>query len=920
MIRTSILTASLLICFFTQLAGQGTVEGVVSDAATGETLIGANIVYGPGQGTVTDIDGNYRLVLENGTYQLNISYVGYMAQTRELTVNNNMLFENIELRGITLSEVEVVADMATTRETPVAFSTIDPVQIREELASQDIPMILNNTPGVYATAQGGGDGDARINIRGFSQRNIAVMIDGIPVNDMENGWVYWSNWFGLDIVTQKIQVQRGLGASKLALPSVGGTMNIISAGIQSKRKIAFKQEVGNDGFFRTSLGITSGKLKGDWGITAAASYKQGNGWVNKAYTKGWFYYLKVDKRLGKHIISLTAMGAPQEHAQRRYKKPLATSDEGFARKQGVTEQPEDYFNTTYIHPEYMYDKGLRYNPDWGKYVNTSGEEIVQNTKINYYHKPMFTLRDFWNVNDKLYISNILYLSLGSGGGTSLKRSVRADQYITPDGQIDLQKYYDINIDNYDPLHPEGPKSYQYIRSNINNHNWYGLLSTFNYELNEELTFSGGLDLRRYKGEHYEEVYDLLGGTYVLDQGNKNRDPNAPLSVGDKINYYDDGIVQWAGLFAQIEYKTGNLSLFGNLTGAYSGFKKIDYFAPKVIEVDGETLYIEWGKPVEHNGEIYTEQSPGVDYQESDWKWIPGFTFKAGANYNLTERSSLFMNLGYLSVAPRFNNVYDRYSITLLSNIENEKIAALELGYTYEARLFNFRANGYLTRWLNKPGRPISYPISEEEMGYGNIQGMDAFHMGIELDFNYKILRNLDLRGLLSLGDWKWTSEDSVRLYNDNNQLVRTEYFNAKGVHVGDAAQTQIGLGLRYEPIKYLYFSGTFTYFNRYYSDFNPFDLNPDKNPGSFDEDGNPVDAWKTPSYYMVDFHSGYSYKVKKVILALRFSLLNVLNETLISDASDNDEYSTSTKDHDAKSAGVFYGLGRRYNISLSITF
>ena len=92
--------------------------------------------------------------------------------------------------------MEVVADVARTRETPVASTSIAPKKIEEQLASQDIPLLLNKTPGVYATQQGGGDGDSRINIRGFNQRNVAVMVDGIPVNDMENGWVYWSNWFG----------------------------------------------------------------------------------------------------------------------------------------------------------------------------------------------------------------------------------------------------------------------------------------------------------------------------------------------------------------------------------------------------------------------------------------------------------------------------------------------------------------------------------------------------------------------------------------------------------------------------------------------------------------------------------------------------------------------------------------------------
>ena len=52
-----------------------------------------------------------------------------------------------------------------------------------------------------------GFGDSKINVRGFEQNNIAVMINGVPVNDMETGWVYWSNWSGLADVTNKMQVQ-----------------------------------------------------------------------------------------------------------------------------------------------------------------------------------------------------------------------------------------------------------------------------------------------------------------------------------------------------------------------------------------------------------------------------------------------------------------------------------------------------------------------------------------------------------------------------------------------------------------------------------------------------------------------------------------------------------------------------------------
>ncbi|MDP8203944.1 MAG: TonB-dependent receptor plug domain-containing protein [Candidatus Tenebribacter mawsonii] len=915
--RLRIILIVLLGVYSLNFYGQGSVEGTITDSFTGETLIGVNVVYASGKGVISDFEGKYKIDFGNGSYTLTISYVGYISQTINIIINNNSVIVDAALKTVTLGEVEVVGDLAQSRETPVAFSTITPVQIQEELAAQEIPMILNSTPGVYATQQGGGDGDARINIRGFSQRNVAVMIDGLPVNDMENGWVYWSNWFGLDAVTQTIQVQRGLGASKLALPSVGGTMNIITAGISQERKIKIKQDVGDNGYLRSSIGYTSGQLKGGWGVTAAGSYKRGKGWVDRTFTEGWFYYLKVDKKIGKHIISFTTMGAPQEHGQRKYKKPIATYDSVYAAKLGVDTAAAAYFASS-LDPTSMVNKGLRYNADWGSYTDLNGENHVLNDKINYYFKPLFTLRHFWSPNDKFYLSNILYLSLGKGGGTAMKKTVMP-KYITDEGQVDMQAYYDKNLNFVDTNFSDKPQSYQFVRSNNNNHNWIGFLSTFNYSITNEFTFSGGIDLRRYVGVHYEEVYNLLGGTYLFDKRNSNRDPNMMLHEGDKINYHNDAQIYWGGIFTQLEYKTGNFSAFINLTAATTGFKKIDYFLPRELKLSDTTLTIGYGSSIEYNGQVYNDETPGLTWQQSDWKWIPGYTFKGGVNYNLSEKSNAFLNLGYMSKAPAFTNVYEKYNVNLLRDIRNEYIKAIELGYSFQNRLFTVNTNAYYTAWENKPGRQVSVPLEDGQTGYFNIQGMDALHMGVELDFIVRILDNLKVDGLMSIGDWKWNSADSVKLYDDNNSFVKTQYFNAKGVHVGDAAQTQLGMGIRYEPIKRLYISARATYFDNYYADFNPLFLNPDEFPNSFDENGNPIDSWEIPSYFMVGFNAGYTMYFKEFRFDLRGSVLNALNELYISDAMNNDTYSSKVLTGDAMSAGVFMGLGRRFNVSLAIT-
>jgi len=886
----------LLFFSFSSFTQTKTISGIITDKSIGERLPGVNVVYGPGQGAATDINGVFSLELEPGKYTLEVSYIGFISEIKQITVADKNLFVNFELKTVTLSEVEVVADLAQTRETPVAFSNISPVQIEEQLASQDIPLILNSTPGVYATQSGGGDGDARINIRGFNQRNVAVMLDGIPVNDMENGWVYWSNWFGLDAVMRGTQVQRGLGMSKLAIPSVGGTINITTKGIDAKKGISLKQEVGTAGFLRTTLGMTTGRMNNGWGVTFAGSYKKGDGWVDQTFTEGWFYFLRVDKEVGKHLVSLTAMGAPQKHGQRSYKKRMSAFDREYAEKSGMTSDYIDNLESKGL----AVDMGLKYNPNWGyldrAYI-TETDTIFPGVKEtstanNYYHKPMFSLKDFWSVNDKLYISNVLYLSIGSGGGRSFSNSSSLD---VETKQMDLQKTYNSNLNIIPPYFNKTNLSSDIMRNAVNNHFWLGLLSTFDYKINDAFSLSGGIDLRTYKGEHYREIDDLLGGNYFLDDGNENESDTTKKYVGDKIGYNNDALVRWGGLFAQLKYQNGNLTTFINLTGSTSGYKRIDYFLP-VFE-DGST-------------------------NETDWKYIPGFTVKGGVNYNLNETMNVFMNLGYLSKSQRFQNVYNREN-NLFLEIKNEKVKAIELGYSYVLPRMTLNINAYYTVWDNKPADRTQYmndPVDPEIRYTVNINNMNALHQGLEFEFAYRITNNLTFEALLSLGDWKWTSADTALIYDDNGKYVGKKPFNAKGLYVGDAAQFQNRESLRWQIMKGLYISGSFTWFGKHYAEFNPLDLDPVESPGSFDENGNPRQSWKIPNYYMVDFHAGYSWWVKNIGFQLRGSVLNALNDSYVTDAQNNDSYlGQFSTNFDANSASVFMGTGRRFNISLRVS-
>jgi len=897
------------------MAQNYTISGRITEVDDAdEGLIGANIMYSETSGTVTDIDGYYELDLPAGNYTIRFSYVGYESVIKEITLNSNITLDVQLNSSVMMKEVLVVADVAIARETPVAFSTLSPKTLEENIAAQDIPMVLNSTPGVYATNEGGGDGDAQVTIRGFDSRNVGVLLDGVPVNDMENGHVYWSNWFGLDAVTRSMQVQRGLGASKLALPSVGGTINIITRGMESKKGGSFKQEFGSDGYIRSSFGYNSGVVKNGWSFSVAGSYKQSDGWVDQLYSQGVFYYAKVDKKLGNHIVSLSAYGAPQKHGQRSYKLPIAVYDSAYAADLGVKLDMYDGISSADSLEVYENRKnavggvgqGVRYNQHWGYLArnkdNPNAASEPLNERLNFYHKPQITLKDIWNVSEQLYVSNIAYLSIGRGGGSSDFSTISPSG---TDGLKDYQTVYNKNINNLNTSYDaNGNAATNYLKASMNEHFWYGFLSTVNYEYSSELSFSGGIDLRSYKGTHYAKVYDLLGADYAtssfvdyseVDWTSAQPFENYKLYEGDIISYHTEGNVSWFGGFGQVEYKTEKLSAFLNLTAAKSFYTQTAF----LYGID----------------EDITRRETGVN---SFW----GGTAKGGVNYNINDQMNAFANLGYLSKAPEFSSVYD-YDNRLLTNIENEIVKALELGYSFATPVFSANINAYYTRWENKPMNTTTPdPQEPQESLSVNLNGMDALHKGVELDFVYKISAELDFQGLMSLGDWRWDTDGYSSLYDRDGSYIEDRYFNAKGVHVGNSAQTQFGGEVRWEPIKNLYFKPRATYFTRYYAQFEPGSLNPDDNPENFDAEGNPYDSWQIPSYTLIDLHMGYGWKVlDDYFLSVRLNVLNVLNTTYIATAQDNDPYNGQIfNTHDARSASVFMGLGRRYNMSLSLKF
>lgn len=892
------------------------IHGVVKDASSAEPLISANVVYGDGLGVVTDLDGKFSVSVPNGEYTLSITYIGYEAITKQVNANGGQLELNFTLKTVTLNEVTVVSDMAIDRETPVAFSNIEPAKIKQELSSQEIPMLLNSTPGVYATQQGGGAGDARVTIRGFSQRNISVQIDGVPMNDMENGWVYWSNWFGLDGVTQKIQVQRGLGASKLSIPAVGGSMNILTTGINSKQSTEIALTVGNNGKIKTSIGYNSGRLKGGWGVTAAFAYDRQDGWVDATWASRFFYFVKLQKQIGNHTLSVSGMGAPQERGQRSWQQQIHMFDREYAEKVGV-----DFNHSSVIEDPRPGNYGLRYNPQWGNVIRNRNDpnamSELQSTAVNFYHKPIFNFKHFW-AKDKWAVSNVFYGSFGKGGGTEIRGN--GNEIIN--GQFDLTAAYQENItggpwDTPYSIEVDDTtqyKSRKYLRANMNNHYWYGLLSTINHKFNKTWDLAVGIDFRSFWVEKYSTPYDMLGGDYAVINSTLefifDEDDNVKRP-GDVSGYRTNTNVYTAGVFAQLEYSKDKFSGFVSVSGANNSYKRTDRYRKRDLVLP-DTLYeqsLGINDTIVHNGQVYTHESSEARIATKDWVHFQGGTAKLGLNFNINKHMNVFFNSGVFLRPPTIRDVYAGTSYDVVEGVGTEIAWGVELGYSVKYPRWAANLNLYRTTWENRPVQ-TSVAIGGDRIRI-NLPNIGSVHQGVELDAVYKTPWFFDIEGLVSYGDWRWKGKAIAYFYADGvDGPTDSVSVDVDGVHIGDAAQFQVAGSIKIKPTKGVYLKAQITYFDNNYSNFSPLDLQ-ESNGGR--------ESWKIPAYYLLDVHAGWTIKLKKMDVSLRASVLNVLNKTYISDAQNNGAGGTP-QTFDATTATVFMGQGRRWTATVGVKF
>lgn len=841
-------------------------SGVIYDE-NHEPLPGAIVsLVGTSYGSLTNLDGSFKIVnLSKGKYQVRISYVGYKEQLLELDIDTDKELEPINLKsdGVGLEEIRVVASYVTDRKTPVAVSSVDLRYIEERLGSQEIPQAVKLTPSVYTSNAGGGFGDSRIMLRGFQQEEIAVLINGVPVNDMAASRVFWSNWQGLSDVLRTTQVQRGLGASRLAISSIGGTMNFITKTTDVEKGGSITFETSNVYDFKALATVSTGLSPKGWAMTFTGGRTVGSGYIDNLYIDVWNYYFAVSKQVNeKHLITFNILGAPQKHGQR------------------FTRLSETRYK----------ELGSRFaNVDYG-FLN--GEKI--NIADNFYHKPQAQINHYWDISEKTQLSTNIYGSWGRGGGSGTLGKSPSRNGVN--GTLNWEALQTENRTGIDTLITPNSRVIGYnsagiLRDSRNDHDWYGILSTLTTRINAQITVTGGVDGRIFKGHNYRTVRNLIGGDFWIEKNYANDSLlyliNVTSSVktdtikngrirrvGDIVDYDYNSYVNWAGAFGQLEFANENISAYLNLAASNTWMRR-------------------------------KELMRKVDNPFSETKSFFAYVIKAGFSYSVNNQHTIFVNGGHFTRAPffRFALVDERSSNQFVNNLKNEKVYSGELGYNFVHSIFSLNFNAYYTVWKDK-GVRVSYNNAQGQLAYANIAGMSATHMGIELEGKIHLSKMLILNLGFNKGDWKWTNDVSATVINEND--LSTKQFNLylKNIKVGDAPQTSSNLGLRVNFTKDLYLIADALYYTDMYANFNP-ETRTNENDRS--------QSWKMPDFMLFDLHAGYHFKIGNNDATLKGHIFNVLDKAYFMEAQDGSK-------HDRATSTVFYGYGRVFNIGLNIKF
>jgi hypothetical protein len=790
-----------------------------------------------------------------------------------------------------------------------------------DASSQNISSVLTAGRDPFFNAASYNFTAARFKIRGYDGDLFSSYMNGIPMENLDNGFTPFGLWGGLNNVMRNKDVAVGLRYNTFAFGDLGSTTNIDSRASKQRKQTEFGYAFSNRNYnHKFDITYNSGINKKGWAFTVSASRRYADeGYVPGTYYDGWSYFIGVDKRVRqKHLLSLVAFGSPTQNG-----KQAAT-----------TAESQDLAGTNYYNPYWGYQNGKKRNA----YVAKS-------------HQPVFIFTHDYRITNKTSLVSAVGFSFGKRGSTTLDWYNIADP--RPDYYRYLPSYYNDDPAIHDAVEAKWRTSentrqinwtnlYEANRGNLENFNGtigkrsrylvgeyvtnttrFNFNSVVNTQINQQIQLTAGASYQWQKNNYYKQVNDLLGGDYFVDlnqfaerayptdpnanQNDLNR-PNRIVNAGDKYGYDYDINISKIATWAQTVIK----------------FKKVDFFI--AAELSNTQFY--------RNGNVKNGLFPNNSYGKSVNNSFTNYAFKVGITYKLDGRNYFFADVAVLTRAPYFDNVYisPKTRDIQQNNISNESIQSIEGGYVLNAPKLKVRIGGYYTSFNNQLNVMSFYHDTYQNFVNYALSGINKVHFGGEFGVEAKLTSTLTLNAAAALGRFYYSSKQNATVSLDNtSSILSVDTVYAQNYRLGGTPQEAYSIGLTYRSPKFWFVSITGNYFDQMWLEINPLR----RTNAAVKDVTYQSNEWNTiinqqqfNAQYTVDFFGGYSWKLpksyglkKNTFLVFSAGVSNLLNnQNIRTGGFEQLRFDFATHNPDKFPPKYYYSYGLNFFCSATLRF
>ncbi|NGF55955.1 TonB-dependent receptor [Parapedobacter sp. SGR-10] len=388
------------------------------------------------------------------TLPLQVTYLGYRPHNGRISTNQAQHSITLEALHLQTGEVFVSATRAGEN-AATTFKNINKDELRQNNLGQDIPYLLEQTPGmVIGSDAGAGIGYTSMRIRGSDNQRINVTLNGIPLNDAESMGSFFVNLPDFASSVESIQIQRGIGTSTNGAGAFGASLNIQTDALEEGPYAELNNSFGSFNSWKNTVKVGSGLIQNKYAFNARLSRIASDGYVDRATSDLKSFYVDGGIYTDKHILKATVFSGKEKTYQAW---------------NGISEDKLES-DRTY--------NGFTYDNQTDNYTQT--------------HAHLHYTSYF---NDKVNLNVAAHYTRGAGYYEEYRENDKFSNY-------GLENVFIRNEDG-DVL-SEIKRSDMVRRRWLDNH-FYGLTYSLNYKASDQLNLTFGGAANQYLGDHYGQV-------------------------------------------------------------------------------------------------------------------------------------------------------------------------------------------------------------------------------------------------------------------------------------------------------------------------------------------------------------------------------------------------------------------------------